>query len=225
MATILILDTAMESASICLSEDGKILGEAGNDSQKDHAAWIQPAIEKLMSSCGIGLQQLDAVAVSAGPGSYTGLRVGMATAKGLCYALGKPLICLDTLYLMAMTAKSRFGLNALYCPMIDARRMEVYTALYDQELAELMQPAALVLTPETFDSWMTKNDMCFFGSGAAKFKNLLKSDRVHFVDLVVKATDAAALAAKKFQMQSFSDLAYSEPMYVKAFYDPGKAKS
>lgn len=225
MATILILDTALDTASICLAREEEILGAATNDQQKDHAAWLQPAIDRLMKEAGISLQELDAVAVSAGPGSYTGLRVGMATAKGLCYALNKPLISLDTLYLMARTARKLYGFDALYCPMIDARRMEVYTALYDANLGELLKPSALILSAEIFDSWMTNNEMCFFGNGSAKFKDLLKSEKVHFVDLVVKATDAVQIAVEKFHAQSFSDLAYAEPMYIKAFYDPGKAKS
>lgn len=225
MANILIIDTALETAGICLAGDGKILYEATNDSQKDHAAWLQPAIEKMMKEAGVRLQELDAVAVSAGPGSYTGLRVGMATAKGLCYALNKPLIRLDTLYLMAMTARRVVDLDMYYCPMIDARRMEVYTALYDSSLEELMAPCAMILEAGSFDNWMTNTEICFFGNGAAKFKDLLKSRKVHFVEIKVNATDAAVLATEMFQSGSFSDLAYAEPMYIKAFYEPGKAKS
>src|SRR6266513_858318 len=155
MSLILNIDTAIETASITLAQDGKVFRSATNESEKDHAAWIHPAIHILMRESGWQLQNLNAVAVSIGPGSYTGLRIALSTAKGLCYALQIPLVTVGTLEAMAFSAIQNFETSDpyfppedarrtaqgyLFCPMIDARRMEVFTAVYDSSLNEVVKP-------------------------------------------------------------------------------------
>src|SRR5215208_5364975 len=138
MSFILNIDTALETASVSLANNGRMLQSLVSESQKDHASWLHPAIKILLEKQGIGMDQLVAVGVSNGPGSYTGLRVGLSTAKGFCYALNIPLITIGTLKLMAFSARDEA--EDLICPMIDARRMEVYTAIYTGEMAELIKP-------------------------------------------------------------------------------------
>jgi tRNA threonylcarbamoyladenosine biosynthesis protein TsaB len=218
MANILLIDTALELASVCLCEDDKPVAAASNNEAREHAGWLQPAIAELMKRQGMRFADLDAVALSAGPGSYTGLRVAMASAKGLCYALSKPLIAINTLKIMAHAAARQFGRESWFCPMIDARRMEVFTAIYDAQLDEKMPPQALVLTEKGFDSWLEQMPVCFFGNGALKYKELLKSGRASFETIKVDVGDGASLAAEMYYRQAFADLAYAEPFYLKPFY-------
>ncbi|MBZ5857936.1 tRNA (adenosine(37)-N6)-threonylcarbamoyltransferase complex dimerization subunit type 1 TsaB [Flavihumibacter profundi] len=218
MARILIIDTAVDIGGICLCEGPEPIAEMRNDTQKEQAGWLQPAIAKLLKSEGTRLEELDAIAVSAGPGSYTGLRVSMATAKGLCYALSKPLIAMNTLRIMAISAKKQLQGELMYCPMIDARRMEVFSSLFDNQLVEILPPQALVLETNSFDHWLALGPICFFGNGAEKYKNLLKNDLAIFKKLPACVADGAVLAAEMYAKKEFSDLAYAEPFYVKAFY-------
>ncbi|ULQ52334.1 tRNA (adenosine(37)-N6)-threonylcarbamoyltransferase complex dimerization subunit type 1 TsaB [Flavihumibacter fluvii] len=220
MSKILIIDTAIDVAGLCLCDGTHIIGEDRNATLKDQAGWLQPAIARLLKKAGLPLSSLEAIAVSAGPGSYTGLRVGMATAKGLCYALSKPLISMNTLKIMAISAKKQLGENSFFCPMIDARRMEVFTALYDNQLVELMPPQAMILEPTSFDGWLSRSTVIFFGNGAPKYKNLLKNDQAIFRDISLNVSDSAVLAAEMYARNEFSDLAYTEPFYIKPFYSP-----
>ena len=160
MSYILNIDTAVTTASACLAKDDQPVILQINPSQKDSASWLHTAIKELVEKAGISLHQLDAVAISAGPGSYTGLRVGMSAAKGLCFALQKPLITINTLQMMAAAAQD--GDAALLCPMIDARRMEVFTAIYDQKLEEVLSPANIILTEESFSDVLSRQKVCFF---------------------------------------------------------------
>ena len=213
MALLLNIDTATESGSIALSRDGKIAMVMVNEDQKDHAAWIHNAIDEMMTQSGHSLKELDAVAVTAGPGSYTGLRVGMATAKGLCYALHIPLITESTLKMMARAALETIQQkDVLYCPMIDARRMEVFTAIYDADLNEVLKPQPMILDERSFSD---QSNIIFFGSGSQKFKSLSNAS---FADVRYNASHLAALAHNKFEMKDFTDLAYAEPVYLKEFY-------
>ena len=167
MALILNIDTAVDVASICLAKDGKILSIAKNESQKDHASWLHIAIKEIFEKNNLELGSVDAIAVTGGPGSYTGLRIGMATAKGICFALNKPLISLNTLLVMANAAKEESA--DLLCPMIDARRMEVFTAIYTKELEIVKDPAAITLNENSFAEYLSSNSICFFGNGSNKF--------------------------------------------------------
>jgi tRNA threonylcarbamoyladenosine biosynthesis protein TsaB len=225
MALILNIDTATTQASVCLAKDEIVLKEMFNKEQKDHAAWIQPAVKVLLQETGYSLTNINAIAVTAGPGSYTGLRVSMATAKGLCYALNIPLITESTLKVMAACAKKQLiqkyldGSSALLCPMIDARRMEVFTTIYNADLEEVQAPGALILEQDSFRSQLQSHEIVFFGDGAAKWKHVCNNTNASFLDdIVPSAGFLAALAATAFQRKSFSDIAYSEPVYLKEFY-------
>ena len=220
MALILNLDTAVDVASICLAKDEAVLSIAINESQKDHASWLHIAIKEIFEKNNLELRSVDAIAITGGPGSYTGLRIGMATAKGICYALKKPLIGLNTLLVMANAAKKE---NAdLLCPLIDARRMEVFTAIYTKELQIVKEPAAITLNENSFDEYLSDNRTCFFGNGSNKFKAIIKHDNAIFKDLKGDATSMIALSEKKFTGKEFTDLAYAEPLYLKEFYTPSK---
>ncbi len=142
MGLILNIDTATETAQVSFAKDGKVLQSLTNELQKDHASFLQTAIQQLAKKNNLILTDVDGIAVTAGPGSYTGIRVGMASAKGLCYALNKPLIAINTLQVLTVAAQQELN-NAseiLFCPMIDARRMEVFTAIYNNTLAEILPP-------------------------------------------------------------------------------------
>ena len=218
MALILNIDTAVEAASVCLAKDEKVLSIAKSESQKDHSLWLHVTIKEIFEKNNLELSSVDAVAVTGGPGSYTGLRIGMATAKGICYALNKPLISLNTLLVMGNAATIQ---NAeLLCPMIDARRMEVFTAIYTKELQIIKEPAAITLNENSFDEYLLNNTVCFFGNGSNKFKSIKKHERALFSDLKSDASSMISLSEKKFAEKDFADLAYTEPLYLKEFYTP-----
>ena len=218
MALILNIDTAVDVASICLAKDGSVLSIARNESQKDHASWLHIAIKEIFDKNNLALNLIDAVSVTGGPGSYTGLRIGMATAKGICYALNKPLITLNTLLVMANAAKRENG--DLLCPMIDARRMEVFTAIYTKEMQIVKEPAAITLNEKSFDEYLSNKSICFFGNGSNKFRAIKKYERAIFSDVITDAISMVGLSEKKFAQKEFADLAYSEPLYLKEFYSP-----
>jgi len=223
---ILSIDTATEQACVCLSEDGNVISTLVNDNQKDHAAWVQEAINTLMQKGGYTMQQLEAVAVTEGPGSYTGLRVGMATAKGLCYALQIPLITINTLQVMAYgaidqwkTLVNKMPAPLYYCPMIDARRMEVFTAVYDASLQEIIAPKALILDALSFNEALNNASLICFGSGHFKWKEVSRYPNVLFISEKIDiAKSLAKLASSLYLKQNFANLAYTEPVYLKEFY-------
>lgn len=254
MALLLNIDTATETGSIALSDGITILGEMINEDQKDHAAWIHNAINELIKNAQRSLHELKAVSVTAGPGSYTGLRVGMATAKGICYVLKIPLITESTLKVMARAGVEQIAVqpgknaavhsvieqaavqmnenaaahsavdqaatnqNLLFCPMIDARRMEVFTAVYDEQLNEIAKPQPMVLDEGSFSAFLAKNRIVFFGSGSNKLKNIVQHPNASFVDVRYTASHLAHLARASFSGNNFTDPAYAEPAYLKEFY-------
>lgn len=229
MALLLHIDTATEQASVCLSRGENTLALVSSSEQKNHAGFVQPAIRQIFADNGCTMQQLDAVSVTAGPGSYTGLRVGLATAKGICYALQKPLILVNTLEVIAQAVLSQLQAtgstpvsNTVLCPMIDARRMEVFTALYNLSLAEIKAPHALILDASSFAELLANQPVIFSGSGHLKLRNLVNSHNASFLHTLHTAADLAFLALKAFRMKRFADLAYSEPLYVKEFFNPTK---
>jgi tRNA threonylcarbamoyladenosine biosynthesis protein TsaB len=213
---ILNIDTAVVSASLCLAKDDQVLKLKVNPSQKDHASWLHVAIKEMMEEAGLSLNELDAIAVSSGPGSYTGLRVSMATAKGLCYALQKPLITVSTLKMMAVAAID--ASTDLLCPMIDARRMEVFTAVYDHSLVEILSPVNIILEKESFKEQLHTSSILFFGNGSEKFKSLVTDSNAVFQNLEANAEHMTGLSFSQFEKKEFADLAYAEPYYGKAFY-------
>lgn len=220
MSWILNIDTSLQTASVMLSSDGVIICSRKNENQKDHASFLEPAISSLVKEAGIQLADLSAIAVVSGPGSYTGLRVGMASAKGLCYALNKPLILLNNLEVLTIAAieETNSDKGTLFCPMIDARRMEVYTAVYNNDLRLMMDPCALVLDINSYSNFLTKNSIYFFGNGADKWKNLCNHKNAQFISSLNVNAAINRLASQKLVEQSFTAIAYAEPLYIKEFY-------
>jgi tRNA threonylcarbamoyladenosine biosynthesis protein TsaB len=215
---ILCIDTAVQTASICLIQNGNVVALKEKSDAKDSAAWLQVAIRDILVEQDIPIQQVNAVALSAGPGSYTGLRVSMAAAKGLCYALSIPLITVNTLLMMAGAALNKK--SDLFCPMIDARRMEVFTAVYDKDLNEVVPPHALILQPDSFARLLADRTITFFGNGSTKFQTLLQHSNASFSHIVANAAQLLPFASRCFLQKAFADLAYCEPFYGKAFQSP-----
>ena len=220
MSVILNIDTAVQTASVCLAGENDVLGLQINASQKDHAAWLHIAIRELLHESQTSFDQLSAIAVSSGPGSYTGLRVGMAAAKGLCYTLQLPLLAVNTLMLMANSA--RLHTDALLCPMIDARRMEVFTAIYGHELEELLPSTNMILDENSFAARLNEERILFFGNGSEKFQGIIRHTNAIFKTVNTTAVDMISLSLEKFNRKDFTDLAYSEPFYGKDFHSPVK---
>ena len=219
MALILNIDTATENASVSISKDGKVISFLTNENQKDHASFLQPAIISLLGEANLTINQLSAVAVTSGPGSYTGVRVGMASAKGLCYALNIPLITLTTLEVMALSSiKTIEDKSALYCPMIDARRMEVFTAVYDYNLSEIIKPCSMVLDNLSFTNLLTAHRVYFSGSGISKLKDLIICDNIYYIGEQDLSNSLALLSFESYCDNRFSNLSYTQPLYLKEFY-------
>jgi tRNA threonylcarbamoyladenosine biosynthesis protein TsaB len=226
MAVILNIDTALDIACISLAENGKLLQSAMNESQKDHAIWIHNAISKLMEESELALRNLDAIGVSIGPGSYTGLRIGLSTAKGLCYALKIPLITINTLKMMTVSAIKEVEMSTpdllaetlLFCPMIDARRMEVFTAVYDLDLKEVIKPHARILDKNSFEDILMRQKILFWGNGSLKFQKVCQNSHAIFKKMPLNTLALATLTYKSFIGSNFADLAYTEPLYLKEFF-------
>jgi tRNA threonylcarbamoyladenosine biosynthesis protein TsaB len=230
MALILNIDTALEKAMISLADNGMVVSAKENSVQKDHAAWLHPAIEMLMNEQGKKFSELNAIAVNHGPGSYTGMRVGLAAAKGFCYSLSKPLIAVSSLEILATSAiKDMNNRNAEYpigdekksvliAPMIDARRMEVFTAIYDQQLKEIVQPGAMILDGGSFSEILKWQKILFLGNGSLKFQSVCQSSNALFFKLNLNASAMAELSYKSFIGNNFVGIAYAEPLYLKEFY-------
>ena len=218
MGLILNIDTATEKAGICLAKDGQTISLAENGEQKDHASWLHPAIEKMLLETGHQLSDLQAVAVVSGPGSYTGLRVGMAAAKGFCYALGIPLITENKLKVMAFAAKEQYSGADLLCPMIDARRMEIFTAVYQNDLSVLLDPTAMIIDENSFSEYLQNRKMSFFGGGSDKCKPIISNSNTVFLNVNDHAGYLGILSFLRYLHREFTGLAYSEPAYTKEFY-------
>ena len=227
MSLILNIDTATDIAHISLSKSGVILDSVINTDQKEHGSFLQPAIEKVLKINSIAIESIDAIAISTGPGSYTGLRVGMASAKGICFALQKPLISINSLEIIACAAilenSDNYDLsNLLICPMIDARRMEVFTALYSQNLEIILEPQAMIIDSNSFENHFLMNKILFFGNGAKKWEPICKNENALFTDNPNNLLAMNRLSFKKYGNKDFSNLAYSEPSYLKEFFDTSK---
>ena len=221
MALIINLDSTLENASVSVAKDGIILMEQNNDVQKEHAAFLHAAIKSLLLKLDISIKNIDAVATTIGPGSYTGLRVCLAAAKGLCYALNKPLITVGTLQAMAKTAiLNNTGENDfLFCPMIDARRMEVYTGLYNINVDEIIAPHAEIIDEQFCSKFLKINKVLFCGNGMDKFKKINTDPNATFV-LLPDITEAINLLSyDKFCGENFTDIVAASPLYTKDFYN------
>lgn len=220
-ATIILqINTAFSEASISMGVNGILVDEITNTVQVDHAAFVQPAIHQLCERNGLSLSNCSAIAAINGPGSYTGLRVGLSSAKGICYALKKPLLCINTLEWMAF-GNRQHG-TPWICPMIDARRMEVFRAVYDTSMNTILEPAAAIIEEESFAALLQSTEIAFVGDGAAKWKSMCQHKNAHFPEPQHSTADFATLALQHFTAANFADLATSEPFYTKAFYSTQK---
>ena len=223
MSLILQIETATTSCSVALARDGSVLGFKEVNERSIHAEVITLFVEELITAAKLQYTDIDAVAVSCGPGSYTGLRIGISTAKGLCFALDKPLISIDTLEAMANGVIKRQGYNpdddVLLCPMIDARRMEVYTAIYKTTGENIKATAAEIIDENSFSELLKSNKILFFGDGAEKCHAALNSNSnaVFFTGFANSAADLTQQAFDKFRRQDFEDVAHFEPYYLKDF--------
>lgn len=219
MTSILLIETATQYCHVSLAIDSVVIAEKSSNEQNIHAKVLHRYIQHVLEEASISMQTLDAVAVSKGPGSYTGLRIGVSTAKGLCYSLNIPLISTPTLYSIASgTLMETRDKNALYCPMIDARRMEVYTALYDSGLAEIEKTKAQVVEEHSYSTLLEKHRIYFSGSGASKVRDIISHPHASFIENIHPSGLAvASLAQQKFDEKKFEDVAYFEPFYLKDF--------
>ncbi len=220
MVTILHINTAFETASVFLSADEKIISVLKNNSPKDHASFLEPAIKEICNEANLDLKQIDAIAVVNGPGSYTGLRVGLASAKALCYALDKPLILLNTLDVMALSLKMQYnGTNrdVLFCPVIDARRMEVFTALYDFDLNIISSYTSKIID-ESFLNEHRNKIIISGGSGSAKMQQTLKDEKFIYINFLLLEVPIVNLSYRALNSEVFASVAYSEPIYLKPVY-------
>jgi len=218
MPTILSIETSTTVCSVALIRHGEILSSAELSVAHSHSEKLTLLIRDCVAYTGLSLDELDAFAVAKGPGSYTGLRIGVATAKGLCYALDKPLIAINTLEAMAYQVA---GISSYWlCPMLDARRMEVYCAIYDQALQVILPTCAKIIDQSSFAEYLSVHPIFFFGNGSLKCKPLLNShSQAFFMSQAVhpSAKTVAILATKAFEEKRFENLAYFEPFYLKEF--------
>lgn len=213
---ILCIDTSLDTALICLSQEGKPCASRTNNIQKEHAVFVHSAIQEIMAQQQMELHQLDAIAVTEGPGSYTGLRVGMSAAKGLSYALNKPLIAVGSLPMIAFADILVHKDEAvLYGPMIDARRMEVYTALYDYQLNEIITPQAMILHEDAFAPYLQDSEIIFSGNGSVKCKSLITKSKARFSTGSAYAESLSYLSYKMYSEEKFSNLIALKPLYIK----------
>lgn len=221
MSTILAIETSGKFCSVALIHEGLAEFSRVDETEMNHARAIGPYVEECVKEARRREWEIDAVAVSMGPGSYTGLRIGLSMAKGLCFSLNVPLIGVSTLKLIAVKAMFRnidWEGDEILVPMIDARRMEVYTAAYDFRLKALLPPQPLILEQDSYVDLPKDRDIYFMGDGSAKSKEVLKGERYHWLDGVnPKASDMTALAEKAFREGDFIDTAYSIPEYLKEY--------
>jgi tRNA threonylcarbamoyladenosine biosynthesis protein TsaB len=226
MSLILQIETATTACSVALVQYGDVLAVKELNERNIHAEVITVFIEEVFTNANKTYQDLDAVAVSSGPGSYTGLRIGVSTAKGLCFGLDKPLIAVETLQAMADGMAAQItDEDLLLCPMIDARRMEVYTALFDSKGNRVQPTSAEIIDEGSFAELLKERKILFFGDGAAKCEAVLSqysnaSFNTAFINSAVNLTNRAA---QLFNRQQFEDVAYYEPYYLKDFIAGKKA--
>ncbi len=228
---ILCIETSTAVCSVALVENGNVIALRESIDGQNHAEKITIFIDEIMKEANVVYKDLDAIAVSMGPGSYTGLRIGVSTAKGFCYALEKPLIAVDTLAAMAygfissQLSAISYQPTAILCPMIDARRMEVYSAFFNEKLERTSETEALVIDENSFMELKQNNHLYLFGDGADKLATLFENDKN--ITVVEKFHCSAAymstLAEEAFKNKDFVDVAYFEPFYLKNFV-PGIPK-
>ncbi|MCD7964035.1 MAG: tRNA (adenosine(37)-N6)-threonylcarbamoyltransferase complex dimerization subunit type 1 TsaB [Rikenellaceae bacterium] len=226
MALILNIETGTDVCSVALSENGRLISLRENSEGKGHAKYLAVYIEEILNEMNLKPDSLDAVAVGMGPGSYTGLRIGVSVAKGLCYALGIPLIAVNSLESLVRVAFDDYkagimGIdnldNSYLCPMIDARRMEVYCQIYDGKDKAITPIEAKIIGTDSFEEFISDKQFVIFGNGASKCRDLLNGPNVRYVDVIHSASGMVDLSAEAFAQNNFVDTAYFEPFYLKDF--------
>ncbi|MCD7710847.1 MAG: tRNA (adenosine(37)-N6)-threonylcarbamoyltransferase complex dimerization subunit type 1 TsaB [Porphyromonadaceae bacterium] len=220
MPVILNIETSTEVCSVALTCDGQVVFNRENYKGLSHASSLGGYVQEALEAAKESHLTLDAVAVSRGPGSYTGLRIGVSEAKGLCFGLDVPLIAVDTLAVMACAVmfKKTIDEEALLCPMIDARRMEVYSAVYDRALQAVKPVSAEIITETSYADILQEKSVLFFGNGAEKCRPVITHANAHFIDDIHPlAADMLALSERSFRNATFEDVAYFEPFYLKEF--------
>lgn len=225
MAKILLLETTTTNCSVALCENENIIAlyeDAENG--YSHAEKLHLFIEKALQDAKLSLQQLDAIAVSKGPGSYTGLRIGVSAAKGLCYSLSIPLIAIETMEILARGAQIETG--DFIIPMLDARRMEVYTAVFDAAYKQLENTSAKILTADAYKEYVASgSSVCFIGNANEKCETFIpSSEKINYVAALPSAKNMAVVASEKYKQHLFEDVAYFEPFYLKDFVVTPKKK-
>ena len=222
MANILNIETSTEVCSVALTSEGQVLDHRENYEGQTHATMLSQYVKEMLDYARSRELKLDAIAVSIGPGSYTGLRIGLSEAKGLAFGLNVPLIGVNTLQLLVVSAMFNHFIdedNVLYVPMIDARRMEVYTAAYNPALQAVLEPQAMILDEHSFEDLLQQgHTLVLIGNGSDKARQVLTRDGVRFIEGVKPvAVDMMALAEKAYRENDFIDVAYSTPLYLKEF--------
>ena len=226
MALILSIETGTDICSVALANDGELMALRESDEGRDHAKKVALFVDELLRETGVQPADLDAIAVGKGPGSYTGLRIGVSFAKGMCYALNIPLIAVGSLDALSEVAREDYDAGILdiedeewskgyLCPMVDARRMEVYAQIFDNSCNSLSDVVAEVVTEESFKQWRDKGKLIIFGNGAQKCAEVL-SDAI-CVGVSPSARGIVRLAEEAFKNEKFENLAYFEPFYLKEF--------
>lgn len=221
MATIIHIETSTNVCSVALSQDGQYIMHQEDRQGPSHAKILAPFVEDAVGMADSHAIPIDAVAVSAGPGSYTGLRIGVSTAKGLCYGRDLKLVSVPTLELLCVPVllyHEDIPHDALLCPMLDARRMEVYAAIYDRRLQVVRDVAADIIDAQSYREYLDKQPVIFFGNGAAKCKDTLRHPNAIFIDNIEPlAKNMVPLAERRIFQNQFEDTAYYEPFYLKEF--------
>lgn len=225
MALILNIETSSEICSVALSVDGVETASLESRESRSHASVLTVLINDILQKSNLSVNNLDAIAVSMGPGSYTGLRIGVSAAKGLCYGAGKPLIAVNTLLCMINGLRSemenfetRFSDETIFCPMLDARRQEVYLAWFSKQGEMIRDTSAEIIDTDSFKETLQNHQMIFFGTGAGKCKTIIPDTNAVFIDdFSLKAAYMCRLTENLYQKGVFEDVAYFEPFYLKDF--------
>lgn len=220
MSNILNIETSTDVCSVALTSEGQVLEHHENYDGNNHAQVLSPFVESVLKYVRSREIKLDVVAVSIGPGSYTGLRIGLSEAKGLCFGLNVPMIGINTLKILTVAVMFRhfFEEDVLFAPMIDARRKEVYAAVYDLALNEIMPSRPLILDENSYSEYLKDHKVVFFGNGSDKAKDIIKHKNAIFIEgIKPTALDMMALAEKAIRENDFIDVAYSTPLYLKEY--------
>ena len=217
VAFILNIETATKNCSVSIAHNGKVIAiKELNDDNYSHGENLHVFIEKIIKKANISFSKLAAIAVSKGPGSYTGLRIGVSAAKGLCYSLEKPLISISTLESLANTIKVESGTAII--PLLDARRMEVYSAVFNSEYNQIRAVKAEIIDENSFNEYLEKNKTYFLGDGADKCKEIIQHKNAIFLDgYFPSSKEMAKLSFEKYKISDIEDVAYFEPFYLKDF--------